>query len=109
VVQNCQPWHFCRKTASSCKVVAFKTHEGFSISPVSSISIGVERRYPISLMLCQSAAPILFRLTFDCWGVSPFTPVTRSRRRRRDLEPKLCPVAGKSVPCRAKLGDVEKL
>ena len=25
----------------------------------------------------------------------------------RDLEPELCPVAGKSVPCRAKLGDVE--
>jgi len=29
------------------------------------------------------------------------------RWRRRDLEPELCPVAGKSVPCRAKLGDVE--
>ena len=26
---------------------------------------------------------------------------------RRDLEPELCQVAGKSVPCRAKLGDVE--
>jgi len=25
----------------------------------------------------------------------------------QDLEPELCPVAGKSVPCRAKLGDVE--
>jgi len=25
----------------------------------------------------------------------------------RDLEPEFCPVAGKSVPCRAKLGDVE--
>jgi len=25
----------------------------------------------------------------------------------RELEPEFCPVAGKSVPCRAKLGDVE--
>jgi predicted ATPase len=25
----------------------------------------------------------------------------------RDLEPELCPAPGKSVPCRARLGDVE--
>ena len=41
------------------------------------------------------------------YGVIYSSTVLFDRWRRRDLEPELCPAACKSVPCRAKLGDVE--